>query len=373
MTSFRLIPLLAAALALPAHAATTCTFTTDPVAQLMTLDADCTTDETLFVPDGWTLDGAGNTITALGPVFKGSVIKNAGTIAHVRNVGVTATGLPCECHGVPDERIRGILFDGAGGSITDTVVTDMNQGSCGCQEGNGIEVRNAPFNGTNPGTHTVLIARNEVVGYQKNGITTNGDLLATIVENHVEGGGMVPFIAQNGIQVGYGAEGTVKDNVVDGNWFTGDDWTAAGLLLFEVSGVRASGNEIRENQSGVVVESWHFQAPAADGNRIQNNAVLDNQYGVIVDAYTMGSGLSQGDSSASFNKVVANSILNDTVDGEIGVFLGTGYAFGGESTGFTPSAVGNQVHGNKIGGFADGIVEDGSEDSKISGNQIAEE
>ena len=40
-----------------ANAATTCTFTTDFTTII--LDADCTTDATIFVPDGFTLDGAG--------------------------------------------------------------------------------------------------------------------------------------------------------------------------------------------------------------------------------------------------------------------------------------------------------------------------
>jgi hypothetical protein len=31
----------------------------------MRLDANCTTDETLFIPDGFTLDGRGHTITAV--------------------------------------------------------------------------------------------------------------------------------------------------------------------------------------------------------------------------------------------------------------------------------------------------------------------
>ena len=33
----------------------------------MNLDADCTTDETIFVPDGFNLDGNRNTITSVDP------------------------------------------------------------------------------------------------------------------------------------------------------------------------------------------------------------------------------------------------------------------------------------------------------------------
>ncbi len=47
------------------EATTTCTFTTSGFTN--TLDADCTTDETILVPNGFTLDGAGHTITAQDP------------------------------------------------------------------------------------------------------------------------------------------------------------------------------------------------------------------------------------------------------------------------------------------------------------------
>ena len=36
----------------------------------MTLNGDCTTDATILVPNGFTLDGAGNTITAVDPPLR---------------------------------------------------------------------------------------------------------------------------------------------------------------------------------------------------------------------------------------------------------------------------------------------------------------
>jgi len=47
--------------AVPVSATTTdCTFTVS--GSTMTLNGDCTTDETILVPDGFTLDGNGRTI-----------------------------------------------------------------------------------------------------------------------------------------------------------------------------------------------------------------------------------------------------------------------------------------------------------------------
>ena len=65
--------------AIPAKATTTCSFTT--VDSVMTLTENCSTDTTIIVPDGFTLDGAGYTITAYDPPgghFVGAVVKNGG-------------------------------------------------------------------------------------------------------------------------------------------------------------------------------------------------------------------------------------------------------------------------------------------------------
>jgi hypothetical protein len=64
--------------------ATTCAIDDDPVSQRMTLLADCTTDHTLSIPDGYAFDGDGHTITAVDPDgahFLGAVVANAGDSA----------------------------------------------------------------------------------------------------------------------------------------------------------------------------------------------------------------------------------------------------------------------------------------------------
>ena len=218
------------------------------------LIADCTTDRTLLIPDGWTLDGDGHTITAVDPAgdhFRGAVVQNAGASAHVVNLTVTSDTLANVCDG-GDDRLRGILFDGAGGSITDSVVTDVNQGPSGCQEGNAIEVRNEPFDDTGTDVE-VLIDGNVADGYIKNGITANGSVAAIITNNVVTGSGPVgvPLAAQNGIQVGFGATARVSGNTVSGNDYTPKSWVACGLLLYQADGIRATGNTYFDNERDV--------------------------------------------------------------------------------------------------------------------------
>ena len=250
----------------PGPTATTCTFTT--VGSTMTLDADCTTDVTVTIPAGMTLDGAGHRITAVDPSgghFVGAVVENAGSSAHVRNLRVTTSALANACD-AGDARLRGILFDGASGSIRDSTVTNINQGASGCQEGNGIEVRSAPFDGTHPATKTVTITDNVVTGYQKTGILANGDVFARITGNTVVGLGPVPYIAQNGIQVGFGGTGEVEDNEISGNAYAGctnqqaaltgcTPWVSAALLLYDVdaNAVKRSSNHFRDNQRNLLL------------------------------------------------------------------------------------------------------------------------
>ncbi|NQU96989.1 MAG: right-handed parallel beta-helix repeat-containing protein [Chloroflexi bacterium] len=245
------IALFAVAILVPtstALAATDCTFTISGTT--MTLDADCTTDQTIVVPDGYTLDGAGHTIAAVDPAgdhFTGAVIANGGTTAHVTNVTVTAAGLANVCDSGAN-RLRGIMFDGASGSITHNTVVDINQGASGCQEGNAVEVRNAPFDGAHPATKTVVITHNVIDDYQKSGIVANGDVNVTITHNRLGASATQNNLAANSIQFGFGALGSALHNIVEGNqWLQPTDWVGTAFLIYLVDGVEISKNNVRGN------------------------------------------------------------------------------------------------------------------------------
>lgn len=214
-------------------AANDCSFTV--VGTLMTLNADCATDATILIPDGFTLDGGGRTITAVDPPgnhFRGAVVSNAGTVAHVRNLTVTTSDLSNVCDGGGD-RLRGIMFEGASGSITYNKVLNVNQGPSGCQEGNGIEVRKAPFDGTHPDTVSVEISHNVILDYQKTGIVANGDVNVQIVHNQVGASATQAHLAANSMQLGFGAIGVAQHNLVDGNqWLGASDFAATAILIF---------------------------------------------------------------------------------------------------------------------------------------------
>jgi hypothetical protein len=264
----------------PANAATTCTFTTSGTT--MQLNSDCTTDATILVPNGFTLNGRNHTITGVDPPgdhFRGAVVSNGGTIANVTRLGVTMSGLANVCDAGAD-RIRGIMFDGASGRISKNTVTNINQGQSGCQEGNDIEVRNAPFDGTHPATKTVRVDDNTVLDYQKTGIVANGDVSVDISHNDV-GAGFVDshLIAANSIQLGFGALGTIEHNKIDGNqWCGSSDDAATAILLFDQgTGAVVSHNDISGNSDvGIYIGGDLTTIVGGDFATVEHNKVNDD-------------------------------------------------------------------------------------------------
>jgi hypothetical protein len=158
---------------------------------------------------------------------------------------VTASGLDDVCDG-GDDRLRGILFDGAGGAVLDNTVTGIKQGASGCQEGNAIEARNEPFTTAGPDV-LVTISGNVATDYQKTGILANGSVNVTVTDNEVTGAGTIGYIAQNGIQVGFGGAGFLRGNAIADNFHTGPD-VACGILFSEADGVRQQANTFSGNE-----------------------------------------------------------------------------------------------------------------------------
>jgi hypothetical protein len=167
----------------------------------------------------------------------------------VTNLTVQTANLATAYDGGAD-RLRGILFDAVPGTITNNVVTNIEQGATGdgCQEGNAIEARNEPFDKSGTDDKVVTITNNVMTEYQKSGIVTNGSVAATIKNNSVTGDGPINYIAQNGIQVGFGATAVVRMNSSSGNYYTPKSDLACGFLIYQAGGVSASGNNFFDNE-----------------------------------------------------------------------------------------------------------------------------
>jgi hypothetical protein len=294
-----------------------CSFSTNAKSKTLTLAADCVTDHSITVPNGYTLDGAGHTVKAVDPSgdhFRGGVVQNGGATASVTNLKITTGTLADICDAGAD-RLRGILFDGASGSITNNEVFNLNQGASGCQEGNAIEVRNF---GSSPSTVRVTVDGNKVTNYQKTGIIANGDTDATITDNTVAGGAPLSYIARNGIQVGFGATGMVKRNTVSGNSYTGPD-VSGGIIVVGGPGygeafclnVQIQQNTVSDSDVGVFISQYEadFSAPATATNiKVVNNTLSNSG---VTNGYIYQAGVSDvGDN----DKIISNRISGPGYD-----------------------------------------------------------
>lgn len=280
-----------------AHAATTCDFTT--VGNVLTLNGDCTTDSTILIPDGMTLNGNDYTITAVDPSgnhFRGGVVKNGGPTASVMNVTIDTDNLVNACDG-GDDRLRGILFQGASGSIMHNTIMNINQGPSGCQEGNAIEVRNEPFDNTHPNTLSVEIAHNSVVDYQKTGIVVNGDVNASVHHNAVSASATQANLAANSVQFGFGATGSITQNNIAGNqWLGPSDFSATAILLYASENVSVTKNIINGNSE---IGIYNY----GSGTIIDNNKVSDEGVDTATHGYDYGIG-NWGDNALVTNNKV---------------------------------------------------------------------
>lgn len=152
----------------------------------------------------------------------------------------------------------GIVNDGGTVGINHSSVHDIGETPLnGTQHGNAIY-----FAVDDPGA-AGSITHNHVWNYQKNGITdTSAGHRVAINHNVVNGEGPVDYIAQNGIEVGFGATATVTHNTVTGNSYTGANGASSGGIL--------------------VVGGACFSRPASVGVRINHNTLRGNDVGVFL-------------------------------------------------------------------------------------------
>lgn len=233
-----------------------------------TLEADCSVDASIVIPDGITLDGAQHTILAVDPPdgpFQGAVIVNGGASAGVINTVVSARMLSHVCQ-EGNDRLRAIYFNGAAGAIRGNTIMNVNKGASACQEGNGIEVRNIDPSGP---AVAVDISDNVIEGFQKTGIVVSGNVDASIRGNNIGPSSAQRLMVTNGIQVGAGARALIEGNAIAGNSWSGSDAAATAILLLNTAaGTVVRGNVITGNADvGIYV--------MANGVRVERNRLTD--------------------------------------------------------------------------------------------------
>jgi hypothetical protein len=258
------------------------------------------------------------------------------TISHLTVDGIGNALIGCLTNPI------GIYFKNSSGRIIDSVARNqiLESSDQGCQVGLGIAVE------SNLGNPAVTISNNSVHNYQKNGITaggpgTGGGPTMAITNNTVVGIGATPLIAQNGIQIGFGAVGKVTGNTVADDIYSGPAATAGtGILIFATTGITVSGNSVESTQFGIATVTDSVDGPAdnaiitsnhiggtqefdaidlcSSGNTVQSNKINGRQTesGIHLDDQCPG----PGSTSSGVNNSVANNTINEPC---AGILLGS--------------------------------------------------
>jgi hypothetical protein len=179
---------------------------------------------------------------------------------------VDATGCNVAIYYGPGARGR---VDGANIHDANYFGVVNNGGDVDIRNSNISDIGEKPFNGTQHGVGIYFvfgapskgsIQNNTISRYQKGGIVVNGSANnVNVQQNTVIGLGPIDFIAQNGIQVAYGAKAQVQNNFVSGNAYTGANFASSG---------------------GVLVFGGCGLGPLVTNIQVQNNTVIGNDVGV---------------------------------------------------------------------------------------------
>jgi parallel beta-helix repeat protein len=211
----------------------------------------------------------------------------------VQNAAVTISHLTVDGanDGITDCSVDpiGIYYQNASGTITGNAVRNvlLPPGLQGCQTGLAINVE------SNTGAVPVTISNNSVRNYDKNGITVSGPDNGTpgpsakVSGNTVIGLGATTVTAQNGIQIGYGATGSVTgNNVADDIYINPPNcavcYGASGILIYGSAGVTVSGNTVESTQYGIVPVT-ESAGKTANGTTITSNHIGGTQLFDAID------------------------------------------------------------------------------------------
>jgi len=209
---------------------------------------------------------SGSSLAGIVTVMNAGDVDIEGLVADAGAAGIT------QC--APN--LMGIIYQNSSGSIKRSWVrnTLLSTNLNGCQSGNGIFVQSG-----NSGKSSVLIAENRVDGYQKNGITANEvGTVVDIAKNVVVGIGPTTGAAQNGIQMGYGAQGKIGQNFISSNIWSpcaspdNCAYFSTGILIEQSDNVSISDNTVGNNLVNIFLNGDHIKVRE---NRLFGSLVLD--------------------------------------------------------------------------------------------------
>jgi parallel beta-helix repeat protein len=216
---------------------------------------------------------ANATGTASGQAIAAIVLVQNATDVDIDNVTVDGTN-----NGVaacsPD--LVGILYQNASGQVNRAAVRNVKLSASlnGCQSGDAILVQSGGGQ-----MSVVNVTNSSVHDYQKNGITANETGTAVQIDHNVVTGlGPTNGAAQNGIQIGFGAAGSITRNTIANNVYSpctsqqSCPATGIGILVFQSDNVTVQHNKEAVSQVGIAINANHAQV---NNNQVSDSMVAD--------------------------------------------------------------------------------------------------
>jgi hypothetical protein len=267
--------------------------------------------------------------------------------ADVSIEGLTVDGAPAAFNACAPGYM-GVYFRNASGSLSDSHVTNIfHPSAAGCQSVVGVFVQSG-----GAGSATVTIEDNDIDGYGKNGVTCNeAASTCTIDGNTVTGRGPVLLgdAAQNGVQMGFGAGGSIVGNTIEDNYYSPMTFCSAGVLVNGSDGVDVLSNTLDGNLCDLLADT--------DGSTIAGNNIPsagEYPFSILGDGNLMDKNLIDGSvydgvyNDGINNTYTCNRVVNNALNGlYFDDFSGDG----------TPNTVNqNVIDGNGTGLDATAIV-----------------
>jgi hypothetical protein len=229
-------------------------FLVDAVSLTSSASAICT-------PTGLVRDGIDLTAAQIGGNVTGNLDATGCNIGVYYGPGTTGSVSGANISGA---NYYGVVANAAAVNVANTSIHDIGETPLnGSQHGVGVLYTTINQDGLTTGpAATGTLSRTTITNYQKNGVVVSGNGAAVkLLTNTVTGQGPVNYIAQNGIQISFGATAQLVGNTVSLNSYTPPKVTACGLLIYKaggVSGVSKSGisfikddNTITNNETDI--------------------------------------------------------------------------------------------------------------------------
>lgn len=258
---------------------------------------------------GWTWEPI---VFAFGGSESGGDVTGSGTV-DVSVSGFTIDGGDREPSGL-GVRSVGVFLRNVSGAVEENVVERMNVDDTGpASHSLGI---------ASYGNSDVTIADNEVKDYGRLGIFVTGDAGTgvpdpdgSIHDNTVTGHDDDSAATPLGIQLSFGATGTIRGNTVEGNAASEGE----GVVVVDSEGVPITDNTIEGNETSVVIGSVNVFG-LTPHLKAENNKVTSNDIAGISGGDHVGEGVflwSAEDNGSVDNTKVVNNAISEHEDGVV--------------------------------------------------------